>query len=169
MDIMERFDSHRFWGRKKRGFWSKKELCESSSLLLCEKETRGGSLQLKTREAIVSLSLSLSFSRFFFSLSLALSTLSLVYFIRLIRERDVQWTLTPSTRAYYITHSYHHHHRHHRRNNGRRRWRRFANEEEDDDDDRVSRARRRGKRTVNFLSFNWKTSLSLSLALSSER
>ena len=153
------------WGRKKRGFWSKKELCESSSLL-CEKETRGGSLQLKTREAIVSLSLSLFLSLFF----LSLSTLSLVYFIRLIRERDVEWKQTPSTRAYYITHSYYHHHRHHRRNNGRRRWRSFANEEEDDDDDdRVSRARRRGKRTVNFLSFELENSLSLSLALSSER
>ena len=143
--------------------WCKKR--EKRTPLLCEKETRVGLSAAQN----ANVSLSLSFSRFFF-LSLSLSrfqlSLSLVYFIRLIRERDVEWKQTPSTRAYYITHSYHHHHHHHRRNNGRRRrWRSFANED-DDDDDRVSRARRRGKRTINFLSFELENSLSLSFSRS---
>jgi len=73
----------------KRGFcWCKKR--EKRTTLLCEKETR---LQLKSSSQN-------DFS-LFLSLSLFLSSLflSLCYCIRLNREHDVQWKLTPSTSA----------------------------------------------------------------------
>jgi hypothetical protein len=80
--------------REKEVFGAKRE--KRGDALLCEKETR---LQLKsfvkTRAISLSLSLSLSFSHFF---SLSFNCL-FCSFIRLIREHDVQWKLTPSTRA----------------------------------------------------------------------
>ena len=139
----------------KRGFcWCKKR--EKRTTLLCEKETR---LQLKSSSQN-------DFS-LFLSLSLFLSSLflSLCYCIRLNREHDVQWKLTPSTSASIRALLASSHRR--RNNNGRRRRRNFdRDEDDDDDDDRVSRARRRGKTTRNFLSLFriGKRSLSLSLA-----
>lgn len=77
----------------KRGFcWCKKR--EKRTTFLCEKETRLQleSFQSKRSERFLSRSLS-------FSLSLITFSLSLCYCIRLNREHDVQWKLTPSTSA----------------------------------------------------------------------
>ena len=79
MDIMEK---EVFVGAKKR---------EKRTTLLCEKETR---LQLESLISQNDFSLFLSLSLFLSSLFL-----SLCYCIRLNREHDVQWKLTPSTRA----------------------------------------------------------------------
>ena len=102
------------------------------------------------------------FSLFLSSLFLSLSVL---LYSSHQREHDVQWKLTPSTRAsiHALLAS-----SHRRRNNGRRRRRNFDRDEDDEDDDRVSRARRRGKTTHNFLSLFriGKRSFSLSLARS---
>lgn len=134
--------------REKRGqrfFVKKRHVCSS---------------KVFSQNALSDFSLVLSRSLFLSSLFL-----SLCYCIRLNREHDVQWKLTPSTRAsiHALLAS-----SHRRRNNGRRR-RNFDRDEDDEDDDRVSRARRRGKTTRNFLSlfrigkrsFSFSRSLSL--------
>lgn len=148
MDIMEK---EVFGGAKKR---------EKRTTLLCEKETRlqQSKVQVKT--------ISLSFSHFLsLSLSLSLSPPSSLFFYSSHqREHDVQWKLTPSTSASIHALLASSHRR--RNNNGRRRRRNFDRDEDDEDDDRVSRARRRGKTTRNFLSLFriGKRSFSLSLA-----
>ena len=133
---------------------------------LCEKETRLHSSQKFTSKRF--LSLSLSFSLHFFSLSLFHPPLRVVLlFVSSERAHDVQWKLTPSTSASIrallassSTTKYY----------GRRRRRRnFDRDEDDEDDDRVSRARRRGKTTRNFLSLSFELENALSLSLSLAR
>ena len=80
--------------REKEVFGAKKE--KRGDALLCEKETR---LQLKSFVKTRAISPSLSFS-LFLSLFLSLFQLSLMFFYSSHqREHDVQWKLTPSTRA----------------------------------------------------------------------
>ena len=135
MDIME----------KEVFVWCKKR--EKRTTLLCEKETR--LQQSKVHVKTISLSFSLFLSSLFLSLSLSFTPLFVVLlFVSSERAHDVQWKLTPSTSASIrallassSTTKYY----------GRRRRRNF-DRDEDEDDDRVSRARRRGKTTRNFLS-----------------
>ena len=148
MDIMEK---EVFVGAKKR---------EKRTTLLCEKETRlqQSKVQVKT--------ISLSFSHFL-SLFLSLSFTPLfvvLLFVSSERARCAVEADKTSTSASIHALLASSHRR--RNNNGRRRRRNFDGDEDDEDDDRVSRARRRGKTTRNFLSLFriGKRSFSLSLA-----
>ena len=146
------------------------DIMEKEVFVGAKREKRGQRFVVKKRHVCSSqkfkskrfLSLSLTFSHFF-SLSLSPPS-SLFFYSSHQREHDVQWKLTPSTSASIHALLASSHRR--RNNNGRRRRRNFDRDEDDEDDDRVSRARRRGKTTRNFLSLFriGKRSFSLSLA-----
>lgn len=146
------------------------DIMEKEVFVGAKREKRGQRFVVKKRHVCSSqkfkskrfLSRSLTFSHFF-SLSLSPPS-SLFFYSSHQREHDVQWKLTPSTSASIHALLASSHRR--RNNNGRRRRRNFDRDEDDEDDDRVSRARRRGKTTRNFLSLFriGKRSFSLSLA-----
>ena len=129
------------------------DIMEKEVFVGAKREKRGQRFFVKKRHVCSSkVSSQNDFSLFLslFSLSLITFSLSLLLYSSQQRARCAVEADKTSTSASIHALLASSHRR--RNNNGRRRRRNFDRDEDDEDDDRVSRARRRGKTTRNFLS-----------------